>query len=161
MSSTPPPLPPLCQLKYKLNKKLYIAHIHYLLSSYQVSWGPEIRAWAPSDTFATYTHTTKMHTHRQIHRHTQIHKLQKYTHRHTQTRADTQTLINTPKSKTYLKPNLCFGKQNQIYDLTFTGIITPLQIHLYLTLADLSKYFPSLSINLLFLHPFVQKKLLL
>ena len=39
---------------------LYTAHC--LLSSYQVSWGPEIWAWTPSDTFAGYTRTTKIFT---------------------------------------------------------------------------------------------------
>ena len=62
-SSTPP-----LSMSFRYYCTVYIAHAHYLLSSYQVSWGPEIRAWAPSDTFATYTRTTKINT--QIHRQT-------------------------------------------------------------------------------------------
>ena len=147
----PPSLPVRVSLSYKLTV-LNFAHVHYLLSSYQVSWGPEIWAWAPSDTFATYTHTTKnknMHT--DTNWHTQMHtdtKTQIDTHKHTQTHP------NTPKSKTSLKHDPCLGNGIK-YIIIFWWRFC--KIYLYLTLANLSAYFLNLFINLLFLHPFVQR----
>ena len=58
--------PPLCVILSE--SQLHTVRTHYLLSSYQVSWGPEIRAWAPSDTFAIHKSITKICTHVYTHR---------------------------------------------------------------------------------------------
>ena len=160
-SSTPP-----LSMSFRYYCTVYIAHAHYLLSSYQVSWGPEIRAWAPSDTFATYTRTTKINT--QIHRQTDT-----QTHGQTHTPKSTWIwikiwnqrlgLIGYPieASKTYLQ--MISITRTKVWNIFRTLYIhatgnridswlydlSKQASHLYLVLANLSAYSLS-SINLFF-----------